>query len=106
MPPRVFLSKSAEAIENKGRASGKTLQESLRVRKLKEVRGIEEVKEVEDGIAARFVRDSGGRIVVARWVRGRWARRGDSLSLGFRVSIRVASMWARGMSRSGAHFVE
>ena len=40
MPPRVFLSKSAEAIENKGREPGKELQESSRVRKLKEVEEI------------------------------------------------------------------
>jgi hypothetical protein len=33
MPPPVFLSKSAQAIENKGSESEKKLQESLRVRK-------------------------------------------------------------------------
>jgi len=34
MPPPVFLSKSAQAIENKGSEWEKKLQESLRVRKL------------------------------------------------------------------------
>jgi len=56
------LSKSAEVIENKGRRWGKELQESLRVRKRKEVKEIEEEKEVEEAkeevkelCSARFV---------------------------------------------------
>src|SRR5713226_4228930 len=53
MPPRVFWEKSAEVIENKGRESEKERQESLRVRKRKEVKEIEEVREVR---SARFVR--------------------------------------------------
>ncbi len=55
MPPRVFWEKSAEVIENKGREPEKERQESLRVRKRKEVKEIEEV-EGED--PARFVRDN------------------------------------------------
>ena len=55
MPPRVFWEKSAEVIENKGRESEKERQESLRVRKRKEVKEIEEVKKVR---SARFVRDN------------------------------------------------
>src|SRR5713226_8632617 len=53
MPPRVFWEKSAEVIENKGRESEKERQESLRVRKRKEIKEIEEVREVR---SARFVR--------------------------------------------------
>jgi hypothetical protein len=41
-PPRVFLSKSAEAIENKGRRTEKERQERKRVRKDKELKEIEE----------------------------------------------------------------
>jgi len=52
MPPPVFLSKSAEVIEKKRRESEKKLQESLRVRKRKELKEIEETKEVR---SARFV---------------------------------------------------
>src|SRR5713101_6338631 len=55
MPPRVFCQKSAEVIENKGRESEKERQESLRVRKRKEIKEIEEVREVR---SARFVRDN------------------------------------------------
>jgi hypothetical protein len=44
MPPRVFLSKSAQSIENKGRERQKKLQESSRVRKWKEGKEIEELK--------------------------------------------------------------
>jgi hypothetical protein len=55
MPPRVFCEKSAEVVENKGRESEKERQESLRVRKRKELKEIEEV-EGED--PARFVRDN------------------------------------------------
>ena len=58
MPPRVFCQKSAEVIENKGRESKKERQESLRVRKRKEIKEIEEVKEVEGEDPARFVRDN------------------------------------------------
>ena len=43
-PPRVFLSKSAQAIENTGWECEKESQESLRVRKYKEVKEIEEEK--------------------------------------------------------------
>ncbi len=57
-PPPVFCKKSAEVIENKGRESEKERQESLRVRKQKEVKEIEEVKEVEGKNPARFVRDN------------------------------------------------
>jgi len=55
MPPRVFCKKSAEVIENKGREPQKERQESLRVRKRKEIKEIEEVREVR---SARFVRDN------------------------------------------------
>src|SRR5712691_9625799 len=58
VPPRVFCRKSAEVIENKGRESEKERQESLRVRKRKEAKEIEEVKEIEGGHPARFVRDN------------------------------------------------
>ena len=58
MPPRVFCRKSAEVIENKGSGCEKERQESLRVRKQKEVKEIEEVKEVEGEDRARFVRDN------------------------------------------------
>src|SRR5260370_12607096 len=58
MPPRVFWEKSAEVIENKGRESEKERQESLRVRNRKEAKEIEEVREVEGGNPARFVRDN------------------------------------------------
>src|SRR6266849_230505 len=58
MPPRVFCKKSAEVIENKRRESEKERQESLRVRKRKEAKEIEEVKEVEGEDPARFVRDN------------------------------------------------
>ena len=47
-----FLSKSTEAIEKKGREWEKEAQESLRVRKRKEVKEIEEVREAR---SARFV---------------------------------------------------
>src|SRR5258707_13561382 len=54
-PPRVFLSKSAEAIENKGRRTEKERQERKRVRKDKELKEIEE----EDAKgSAGFVRDN------------------------------------------------
>ena len=55
MPPRVFCRKSAEVIENKGSGCEKERQESLRVRKRKEIKEIEEVREVR---SARFVRDN------------------------------------------------
>ena len=55
MPPPVFLSKSAQAIENKGSAWEKEAQESSRVRKLKEVKELEELGKVR---SARFVRDN------------------------------------------------
>ncbi len=58
MPPRVFWEKSAEVIENKRRESEKERQESLRVRKRKEAKEIEEVKEIEGEDPARFVRDN------------------------------------------------
>jgi hypothetical protein len=51
----VFLSKSAEAIENKGRRTEKERQERKRVRKDKELKEIEE----EDAKgSAGFVRDN------------------------------------------------
>ncbi len=56
--PPVFLQKSAEVIENKGRESKKERKEKSRVRKRKEVKEIEEVKEVEGENPARFVRDN------------------------------------------------
>ena len=56
--PPVFLQKSAEVIENKGRESKKECKERSRVRKRKEVKEIEEVKEVEGENPARFVRDN------------------------------------------------
>ena len=49
---------TATVIENKGRESEKERQESLRVRKRKEIKEIEEVKEVEGADSARFVRDN------------------------------------------------
>src|SRR6266849_6228896 len=55
MPPRVFCRKNAEVIENKGSGCEKERQESLRVRKRKEIKEIEEVREVR---SARFVRDN------------------------------------------------
>ena len=55
MPPRVFCRKSAEVIENKGSGREKERQESLGVRKRKEIKEIEEVREVR---SARFVRDN------------------------------------------------
>ena len=55
MPPRVFCKKSAEVIENKGREPQKERQESLRVRKRKEIK---EIEEVERANLARFVRDN------------------------------------------------
>src|SRR5712692_11912930 len=58
MPPRVFCRKSAEVIENKRRESEKERQESLRVRKRKEAKEIEEVKEIEGEDPAKFVRDN------------------------------------------------
>jgi hypothetical protein len=56
--PRVFCRKSAEVVENKGRAWEKERKERKRVRKRKEVKDIEEVKEVEGEHSARFVRDN------------------------------------------------
>jgi microcompartment protein CcmK/EutM len=54
----VFSSKSPQTIENKGRGCEKKLQESLRVRKQKEVKEIsEEAKEVR---SARVARDGVG----------------------------------------------
>jgi hypothetical protein len=70
MPLRVFLSKSADVIENKGRESGKKLQESSRVRKRKEVKEIGEVNESKDKISARFVGSSGAGIGFERRDRG------------------------------------
>ncbi len=55
MPPRVFCRKSAEVVENKGRESEKERQESLRVRKRKELKEIEEIKGENP---AGFVRDN------------------------------------------------
>src|SRR5258707_13511851 len=55
MPPRVFWEKSAEVVENKGRESEKERQESLRVRKRKERKEIEEIKGENP---AGFVRDN------------------------------------------------
>jgi hypothetical protein len=81
-PPRVFLSKSAQSIENKGCERRKKLQESSRVRNRKEVKEIREATEVKDKISVRFVGDVGEGIGVRRWVRGRWAQR-EILSLWF-----------------------
>src|ERR1700687_2378014 len=75
MPPPVFLSKSAQVVENKGRRWEKEWQESLRARKRKEVKEIEEVREDEEKNSASSVRRSGEGIGVRRWVRGRRARR-------------------------------
>src|SRR5579859_4898401 len=47
MSPRVFWSKSAQAIENKGSRRGKKVQEKSRVRKRKEI------KEMEAGCGQR-----------------------------------------------------
>src|SRR5712691_11325376 len=55
MPPRVFCRKSPEAVENKGREAEKERQESLRVRKRKEVK---EIEEVGGANPARLVRDN------------------------------------------------
>jgi len=55
MPPRVFCKKSPEAVENKGREAEKERQESLRVRKRKEVK---EIEEVGGANPARLVRDN------------------------------------------------
>jgi hypothetical protein len=55
MPPRVFCEKSAEVVENKGRESEKERKESLRVRKRKEIK---EIEEVEGENPAGFVRDN------------------------------------------------
>jgi hypothetical protein len=106
MPSRVFLSKSAEAIENKGREPGKMLQESSRVRKLKEVEEIEVVKEFKEKISAKFVGGSGEGIGVRRWfavggLGGRFfALRPISRCIG------VASQWGERVSRSSAHFMQ
>ena len=53
--PPVFLSKSPQAIENKGSECGKERQEGPRVRKQKEAKEIEEATGVR---LARFVRDN------------------------------------------------
>ena len=64
MPPRVFCKKSPatagkpEVIGNKGRESEKERQESLRVRKRKEVKEIEELREFEGEDSAKSVRDN------------------------------------------------
>jgi hypothetical protein len=55
MPPWVFLSKSAEVVENKGRESKKERKERSRVRKRKEGK---EIDEAEGANLARFVRDN------------------------------------------------
>ena len=61
---RVFLSKSAEVIENKGRESEKEAQERKRVRKRMQGKGLElEWRERY----ARSVRDNVERILVRRW---------------------------------------
>jgi hypothetical protein len=57
MPPRVFLSKSAEVVENKGSGWEKERQERIRARKRKKVKEIEEVREER---SAKFVRDGEG----------------------------------------------
>jgi hypothetical protein len=96
----VFLSKSAEVIENKGRESEKKMQESLRVRKRKEGKEITGVKEVEVKISARFVGGSGESIGVRRWfavggLGGRFFRL---------ASVASPRSGANGVSRSSAHF--
>lgn len=68
MPPRLFLSKSAEVIENKRWEAEKKPQESSRVRKRKEVKEIEELDVAEEKISASLVRDGDDGIVVRRWV--------------------------------------
>jgi hypothetical protein len=46
--PRVFLKKSPQSIENKGRKRDKELKESSRVRKRLEGKEIEEVEEAKE----------------------------------------------------------
>ena len=96
MPPPVFLQKSAEVIENKGREPEKERQKSLRARKRQEVKEIKEVEEVKEQRSASFVRRSSESIGVRRWVRGRQARR-EILSLGGQSDL------ASGSPRSGAN---
>ena len=55
MPPRVFLQKRPQTIENKGSGCEKKRKERKRGRKRKEIKEIEEVKE---GSSATFVRDN------------------------------------------------
>jgi hypothetical protein len=102
MPPRLFLSKSAEVIENKGREPEKEAQESLRVRKGREVKEIEEECEAEEQTLARIVRDRGEGIVVRRLiVRGRLVWR-VIFSLWVQISpgIKVASKGGGPLKRS------
>jgi hypothetical protein len=54
----VFCRKSAEVVENKGRASQKERKERKRVRNSKEAKEIEEVEEFEEQRSARFIRDN------------------------------------------------
>ena len=102
---RVILSKSAQSIENKGRERRKKPQESLRVRKRKEVKELEGAEERKE-IAVRFVRGSGMRVVVRRWVAigglgGRFFRL--RLNLALRRSARSG---ASGRGHYSAHFME
>jgi hypothetical protein len=62
--PRVFLSKSAQSIENKGRQGRKKLQESSRVRKRLVGKKIEEIEELKErGRGVNLVWGACGRIV-------------------------------------------
>jgi len=59
--PRVFWEKSAQSIENKGRELEKERQESSRVRKRLQGKGIEEVEEVKGfGRGVTLGRGAGG----------------------------------------------
>ena len=80
--PRVFLSKSAEVIENKRREPEKEAQESLRVRNRKEKKEIE-VEEVAS--SRRFVRDGECIGVGRRSAMGKLG--GDFLFFRLRLSL-------------------
>jgi hypothetical protein len=68
-PPPVFLKKSLQSIENKGRELGKERQESLRGGKRLEGKEIEEAEEVKE-----FGRECcWGEVRVKRW-RGEYSQ--------------------------------
>ena len=58
MPPPVFLQKSPQTIENKGRGYEKETQESSRAGKYKEVKEIAEVRQMR---SVKLFRDGEGR---------------------------------------------